>query len=117
MPSLNDPSNFAGRVNYAAKVISAGAGHHGRAFANCFENGDGDVVAAAVMRRAEKNPKIAANAFRALNESAVKQNMATYAGVATRDLPAAAARLRAEHKAAFERALAEQARRNAAATP
>lgn len=99
MSRLNDPENFAGRVNYAAQVIASGKGWHSRGFANCFENSDGDVVAAALMRRAETNPKIAANIFKALSEPIVRDNAAEYAGVKTRDLPEAARECRARVKA------------------
>lgn len=67
MSALNNPDNFAGRVNYAAKVISSGR-PTSRAFDNCFENYDGDEVAAALVRRAEKNPRLAANLFRYINQ-------------------------------------------------
>ena len=67
MSILNKPENFAGRVNYAASVISRGRGT-GRAFDGCFENWDGDAVAAALMRRAEKNEKLCANLFRYINQ-------------------------------------------------
>jgi hypothetical protein len=106
MSRLNDPENFAGRVNYAAKVISAGRRTDGRAFDNCFENGDGDVVAAALMRRAANNPKIAANIFRFLNEQIVRKNVASYAALTTRELPIAAATARAASKARWNSAFA-----------
>lgn len=63
MSALNRPDNFAGRVDYAAQVISAGR-HTSRAFDNCFENHDGDEVCAALIRRAERNPRLAANLWR-----------------------------------------------------
>lgn len=94
MSRLNDPENFAGRVSYAAKVISAGRRTDGRAFDNCFENRDGDIVAVALMRRAEKNPKLAANIFRFISEPITRQNVADYAHVPTRGLPAEAALMR-----------------------
>ena len=50
MSRLNDPENFRGRVNYAAKVIAYGR-RPTRAFDNCFENYDGDEVATAILRR------------------------------------------------------------------
>lgn len=60
MSRLNDLNNYAGRVRYAAAVVAAGR-EATRAFDNCFENIDGSEVAAALVRRAEKNPKIAKN--------------------------------------------------------
>jgi len=67
MSALNRPENFAGRVNYAAAVISNGR-RTSRAFDNCFENLDGDAVIAALVRRSEKNPRLAANLWRYLCE-------------------------------------------------
>jgi pyruvoyl-dependent arginine decarboxylase (PvlArgDC) len=113
MSSLNDPNNFAGRVNYAAKIISAGKGT-GRAFDNCFENCDGDVVAVALARRAENNPKLAANLYRFLSRDIVAGNIAEYADTPTRDLPRAAAACRAAIKARWAAAdAAREARTNA----
>ena len=54
MSRLNDPENFRGRVNYAAKVIAYGR-RPTRAFDNCFENHDGDDVATVILRRSRKN--------------------------------------------------------------
>lgn len=113
MSALNRPENFAGRVNYAAHVITTGKGRHGRAFGNCFENHDGDVVGAALMRRAEKNPKLAANLFRFLNESVLRDNAETYADIPTRELPRAAADLRARKEAEFAAWLAARDNANA----
>ncbi len=59
MPSVYDPENFIGRVNYAAQCFvrkSTGTRH----FDTCFEMADGDAVVAALIRRAEKNPKLKA---------------------------------------------------------
>lgn len=63
MARLNDPENFIGRVDYAAAVIIAGSVTT-REFDTCFENGDQAAVAAALMRRAENNPKLAEGMFR-----------------------------------------------------
>ena len=59
MSRLNDPENFHGRVNYAAKVIAYGR-RPTRAFDNCFENYDGDEVATVILRRSRKNARLAA---------------------------------------------------------
>ncbi len=90
MSALNQPDNFIGRVNYAAAVISAGR-HTTRAFDNCFENDDGDAVAAAIMRRAEKNEKLRENLPRYLDLALATENHATYAG---RDLKEVSRQLR-----------------------
>lgn len=98
MSALNRPDNYAGRVNYAAKVISEGR-PTSRAFDNCFENYDGDEVAAALVRRAEKNPRLAANLFRYIDRDSSE---------------AAAERLKGKNlaaEAAATRARREEARR------
>lgn len=60
MSQLNISENFAGRVNYAAQVIT-NRRNTSRSFDNCFENYDGDVVVAALVRRAEKNVRLREN--------------------------------------------------------
>lgn len=67
MSSVNITENYKGRVDYACKVIALN-GNKTRTFDSCFENHDGDEVAVAVLRRAEKNPKIQANVFKYLDE-------------------------------------------------
>lgn len=62
MSRLNDPENFRGRVNYAAKVIAYGH-RPTRAFDSCFENYDSDEVATAILRRSRKNARLAAACF------------------------------------------------------
>lgn len=79
MASVYDQDNFAGRVNYAATVICRN-GDTTRHFDTCFEMWDGDAVAAALVRRAEKNPKLAKNLFRYVNESSAREAAARYAG-------------------------------------
>ncbi|PZR93507.1 MAG: hypothetical protein DI537_10330 [Stutzerimonas stutzeri] len=90
MSELNRPENFRGRVNYAAAVISAGR-RPTRSFDNCFENWDGDAVAAALMRRAEKNQRLRENLPRYISLSMAEQNHAEYAG---RDLAEVSRELR-----------------------
>ena len=58
-------TTFQGRVNYAARVISEGS-RTSRDFDSCLEEGDGDAVAAALVRRADRNPRLAANLWRYL---------------------------------------------------
>lgn len=96
MSALNTPDNYAGRVNYAAAVISAGR-RTSRAFDNCFENYDGDAVCAALIRRAAKNEKLAENLFRYVCRSSAEEAAAKLQG---RNLTEAAAEMRAKAAAA-----------------
>lgn len=80
MTHLNFRDNFAGRVNFAAKVI-AECRTATRNFDNCFENDDGDAVAAALMCRAERNPKIAENLPRYLDMAKARECHARLAGL------------------------------------
>lgn len=98
MPSLNDPENFAGRVNFAAFVITQGR-RTSRSFDNCFENYDGDAVAAALVRRARKNERLAANLFRYISERTALEAEERLAG---QKLATAAREMRAKARAEFE---------------
>lgn len=73
MPSINEPSNFSGRVNLAALVISQG-GRTSRSFDSCFENFDGDAVATSLYRRAQRRPDsdLARNLWRYLSRESVE---------------------------------------------
>ena len=95
---VNDPDNFAGRVNYAAQVISRG-GSTSRTFDSCFENYDGDAVAVALARRAEKNPKLAANMPRYLDMALIGRLREQYHGA---HLPTVARELREDARIKFE---------------
>lgn len=90
MSNLNNPDNFKGRVDFAAFVIRKGL-QPSRSFDDCFENGDGDAVAAALVRRAKVNPAIAANLWRYLNRETAEAAFAKYGA---ENLTACAARLR-----------------------
>lgn len=92
--SVNDPGNFLGRVRYAMEVISAGR-QTSRTFDSCFENGDGDEVAALVYRHSLRRPRLAANLWRYLSRPSVTEAAARLAGVADRDMADEAARSRA----------------------
>lgn len=94
MSKLNRPENFAGRVSYAARVISLGR-ETSRAFDNCFENDDGDAVIAILARRAQKNPNIAANLYRYLVRESVEEISRKLAHVPTRRMAGYAAAKRA----------------------
>jgi hypothetical protein len=100
MPSVYDAENFAGRVNYAATVISRG-GRCTRHFDTCCEMYDSDAVVVALYRRSLKNPALAANMWRYLNRESVLDAVERFRGV--RNLTAAAARERAENHARVAR--------------
>jgi hypothetical protein len=106
MPSLNDPENFAGRVNFAAFIITQGR-RTSRSFDNCFENNDGDAVVAALVRRARTNERLAGSLFRYINEASAT---ATAARLEGQKLATAARAMRAASKARFTAWLAEQGR-------
>lgn len=65
---------FKSRVDFAAKTISSGH-RPTRTFDSCFENFDGDVVATALYRRANKRPdtKLAQNLWNYLCQESVTQ--------------------------------------------
>lgn len=106
MSRLNDPKNFRGRVNYAAKVIAYGH-RPTRAFDNCFENYDGDKVATAVVRRSRKNARLAANLQRYLSLATINA-AERLANIPTRKLPEIARQTRARRKAEFNAWLDQQ---------
>lgn len=83
MSRLNIPENFAGRVDYATKCLvrGPGAGGFSRSFDNCFENNDGEVVMAALARRALKNPRLLGGIRKWFAESYVSDCVNKYAGV------------------------------------
>lgn len=111
MSALNREDNYAGRVNYAAAVIIAGR-EPTRNFDNCFENYDGEIVATALWRRAQKNPRLAQNLPRYLAVDLCEKNAQEFAHIPTRKLGEAAAAIRArkqaEADAAHARFLAEK---------
>jgi hypothetical protein len=115
MSRLNDPENFRGRVNYAAKVIAYGR-RPTRAFDNCFENYDGDEVATVILRRSRKNARLAANLQRYLSLSSIEAAADRLAEVPTRKLPEVARQTRARRRAEFD-AWFEQRKTDAGAAP
>jgi hypothetical protein len=115
MSRLNDPENFRGRVNYAAKVIAYGR-RPTRAFDNCFENHDGDEVATVILRRSRKNARLAANLQRYLSLSSIEAAADRLAEVPTRKLPEVARQTRARRRAEFD-AWFEQHNTDAGAAP
>ena len=104
MSSLNDPENFAGRVNFAAFIIMQGR-NTSRAFDNCFENNDGDAVAAALVRRSRTNERLAANLFRYINEQTATEAAKRLEG---QKLATAARAMRAASQAKFAAWCAER---------
>lgn len=110
MPSINHPDNFAGRVNLAALYITHGR-QTSRAFDGCFENYDGDAVAVALYRRAQKNPdgQLAANLWRYLARESVEPMAQSNAHRA--NLAAWARELYAQGEAESRRRMAQLAER------
>lgn len=111
--TYRDPEGFAARVNLACKYI-AERRTATRTFATCFEMSDGDAVAVAVYRRSRKSPKIRANIWRYLGRDTVIPTAYAHRHTPTQTLHLLARQQRAASDAAFTRALADQARRNAA---
>ena len=105
--------NFAGRVAYASKVIARG-GAHSRAFDTCFEMHDGAEVAAMLIRRAERNPKLAANLFRYIAKDRAMEAAAKLSHVSSRDMAAQARRTREREAAASLRWMEEHSSAGAA---
>lgn len=68
--SVYDPEAFEVRVNYAAACIvrANGSVPQGRHFDTCFEMNDGDYVVEALVRRAEKNQRLAAVLYKAIDK-------------------------------------------------
>jgi hypothetical protein len=97
MPSVYDPDNFSGRVNYAAQCFMRGL-RCTRHFDTCFEMADGDAVVAALVRRSAKNPKLRAaiaSQYRDGFPQGWTNTAARLAHVPTRGLPVEARRQRA----------------------
>ena len=108
--SVYDTDNFMGRVNLAASYISQGR-NTTRTFDTCFEMSDGDAVATALYRRAQKAPsgRLASNLWSYLSQASVEPVAVQNAYRA--DLKSWAAELRAESRIAFQKIMAEQAAR------
>jgi hypothetical protein len=94
-------TDFAGRVNYAAKVISERRATT-RGFDTCFEMNDGDAVIAALCRRAETNKRLAENMPQYLSARSLAEIPPKYAG---QNLSVVACHLRARAREAFDRLL------------
>lgn len=99
MPSVYDEENYQGRINFAAKYIAQGR-RTTRHFDTCFEMWDGDFVATALYRRAQKNPKLAAALPRYLNLDSIKATAEKYKDLSTSGLAKAAAEERAKQRKA-----------------
>lgn len=76
MPAMDD---FKGRVDYAASVIAARR-NTSRAFDGCFENYDGDAVVVALVRRAERNERLAENLPRYICKSSLAEAVGRFEG-------------------------------------
>ena len=80
-------NDFKGRVNYAAQCLVNGT--RSRAFDSCFEMFDGALVVTALVRRAERNARLAAHILPQWKETAAK-----YSAIETQSLDGAAALIR-----------------------
>ena len=111
MTSVYDSGNFAGRVNLAASYIAAGRSTT-RSFDTCFEMHDGDVVATALVRRADANPagRLAKNLFNYIGEDLARQKARDLAHVPTRKLKHESAKVRAKAAADFNTFMAKEGR-------
>lgn len=105
MASVYTDDNFHGRVNYASLVISR-KGTNTRHFDTCFEMFDGDEVVAALVRRAAKNPRLAANLFDYIREDSAKEVTQRLAHVS--NLSRHAAETRARRKREFDTFMANR---------
>lgn len=100
--SIRDPENFTGRVNYAAAWIVSGR-PTSRSFDSLFENNDGEVVVAALCRRAEKNERLRNNLAKYIAESSIRDVPGRYHG---QHLPDAARQKRIAARESWEAAFA-----------
>lgn len=106
MPSVYNPDNFQGRVNLAAQYMLRGS-RTTRHFDTCFEMWDGDIVATALWRRAQRNFRLMERLPKYLSVESVSATAAEYAHIPTRSLKHEAARIRAEMQAASDKRSAE----------
>lgn len=106
MPDPYDPNNFAGRVSVACDYIRAGR-DPGQEFDACYQMGDGDAVAVAVWRWAEREPVIMARLqeYMGVGEK-LAAVVARYAGVPDGELWRAAKAMREKSGADHRRARA-----------
>ncbi len=87
------PQSFSGRVRYASDLIASGA-RPCRAFDACFENYDGDVVAAALIRHAATNPDLAQKLGQYVNRVRAQDAADRWQHLSDEELKRVAARLR-----------------------
>jgi len=67
---MNTMPSFAARLNYAARIICE-RGPTSRRFDDCFENGDGDQIVAALVERSTKNPRLSENLPRYVAQTSI----------------------------------------------
>lgn len=101
MSRVYEPEAFKARVDLACRYIAAGRPTT-RTFDTCFEMYDGDAVAVAVYRRAQRNPNIKRNLWRYLGRSVCVPVAWRERRRPTRDLANWAAELRRQGKAEFD---------------
>jgi len=95
------PQSFAARVRYAADLIASGA-RPCRAFDSCFENYDGDAIAAALIRQAATNRDLEHNLGRYFNRARAEEAAEQWQHLSDEELKRLAARLRREGRAEAE---------------
>lgn len=114
MTSVYEDDAFTARVNLAATYIAAGRDTScSRTFDTCFEMHDGDVVAAALVRRADANPtgRLAQNLFKYIGENLARQKARALTHIPTRELKQESAKVRAKAAADFDAFMEEKGRR------
>jgi cystathionine beta-lyase family protein involved in aluminum resistance len=102
--------NFQQRVNLAASYITKGI-RNSRTLDSCFEMYDGDFVVTVLVRRAMKNPKLHAAIAKEWGGEFPQQWLETaekHAHVKTRQIPFAAAEIRAKRETEFTQWLENQ---------
>ncbi len=100
------PDEFTRRVNQALSLIQTGQTST-RTFDACFEMYDGELVAVAVYRRAQRDPALLARLWRGLGQEITLAAVTQYAPFTDEDLPRLARQLRAQR---YAEARAELAR-------
>jgi hypothetical protein len=108
-------NSFTARVNLAANYISQGR-NSSRAFDSCFENYDGDAVVVALGRRAQARPggNLAKNIGNYLSVDSISSLVEKHSALSRAGFNLSQ-ELQITARAEFQKVLAEQAARQAAA--
>lgn len=101
---------FPARVRLAAQCIRTRQGTHSRAFDNCFEMYDGDIVAVMLDRMALQDPALCAGMADVWDNQESRAGLAAtvakYANIITENLPQEARKIRSDRQRAQLRAAA-----------